>query len=207
MSSTADTENQDDTRLAPKIDWVQLPAKTTAASLWDSLHDAELIAIRSDLLDRTVMLTFRIWHLNAFHKLPDDCRFSMELLRVSSVRATRWSRWPGEFQVPPGTSRAEESRLIDEYQAKWREESASWSSLEEQICGGNSSELEISNAELAVGPGAVALRLETQSNDQGFQVLTIAAEELRIGRTQDVELTVDEFIRLGNDYWTAFANS
>jgi hypothetical protein len=170
------------------------------------LHDGELITIRSDLFARTVILAFQIRHLNAFHQFPDDCRFSLEFLRVSSVRATRWSQWPGEIQVPAGTSRAEESRLIDEYQAKWREESGSWASVEDQLSSGNVSELDISNADLAVGPDAVALRLETQSEDQGFQVLTIAAEELRIRRTHDIELSLEDFVRLGKDYWTAFAN-
>lgn len=161
MSFTAETEDHDDIRPAPKVDWIHLPTNTTDVSLWDSLHDGELITIRSDLLARTVILAFQVRHINAFHRLPDDCRFSMEFLRVSSVRATRWTRWPGEFQLPKGPSRVEESRLIDEYHAKWREESESWSSVEERLSSGNISELGISNADLAVGPGAVALRLET----------------------------------------------
>jgi hypothetical protein len=48
---------------------------TTTVSLWDSLHDAELIAIGSDLLARTVILSFQIHYLNTFHKLRDECLF------------------------------------------------------------------------------------------------------------------------------------
>lgn len=151
-------------------------------------------------------MEFRIWHLNDFHGLTDGCRFSFVFANVTSVRATRWSQWPGDFEILKGTPHAEQSRLVDEYQAKWREESYSWSSLEAQLSGGKIGELDISNADLAVARDSVALRLETQSEDQGFQVLSIAAEELRIRLTGDIELSMEAFSRLGEDYWTAFAN-
>ena len=78
--------------------------------------------------------------------------------------------------------------------------------VEERISRGDDGELEVLHAELALGPGIVALRLDTQSEDEGFQVLTIVAEELRIHRNGDVQVTLDDFIRLGEAYWTAFAN-
>jgi hypothetical protein len=77
--------------------------------------------------------------------------------------------------------------------------------VEEQTSGGNASGLDISNAELVLGPDAIALRLGAQSEDHGHQILTIAAEKLRIRRTPDVDLSVGEFVGPGQDYWTAFA--
>ncbi len=206
MLSTEEPEKSNDSAPAPKVDWIHLPANMTAGSLWDSLHDGDLVAIRSDLLARTVVLEFLIWHLNGFHGFTDDCRFSFLFADVTSVRATRWSKWPGDFEIPKGTPNAEQSRLVDEYQAKWREESDSWSSLEERLSFGKIDALDISNADLAIGPDAVSLRLETQSEDQGFQVLTIAAKGLRICRTGNIEVNLEAFVRLGEDYWTAFAN-
>ena len=206
MTSAAKTENWVDTHPAPKVDWIHLPANTIAVSLWDSLHDGKLIAVRSDLLARTLILEFQIWHLNDYHGFSADCRFSFEFVNVSSVRATRWSPWPGDFEIPKGMPPIEQSRLVDEYQTKWREESYSWSSVEDRFMGGNVGELDISNASIAVGRDAAALRLETESNDQGFQLLTIAAESLRIGRMPDIQLSLEDFVRLGEDFWAAFAN-
>ena len=57
------------------------------------------------------------------------CYFFLHLNNVRSVRANVNFRWPGEFVVSKGASRDEESRLITEYQAKWREESIGWLSL------------------------------------------------------------------------------
>jgi hypothetical protein len=38
-------------------DWVNLPESVFTLSLWDTLHDGDLLAIESDLLARTVTLT------------------------------------------------------------------------------------------------------------------------------------------------------
>jgi hypothetical protein len=57
----------------------------------------------------------------------------LELEGIQSARVFRYSIWPGEVFVPPGVSREEESRLVLEYQAKWREESFSWTEFEKAI--------------------------------------------------------------------------
>lgn len=41
-------------------DWLNLPPGTDTIDLWDCLHDAEVVSIRSNLLDRTVTLSCEI---------------------------------------------------------------------------------------------------------------------------------------------------
>ena len=104
------------------LDWIHLPAGGTGESLWDSLHDASLVGVQSDLLARTLVFEFETDYLQDFHKLPDGLRFQLRFEGTQSVRVVRYSVWPGAFSVPAGVSRAEESRLIEEYHAKGREE-------------------------------------------------------------------------------------
>lgn len=42
----------------PRTDWIHLPDGQETRILWECLHDAELRASVSDLLDRTVELRF-----------------------------------------------------------------------------------------------------------------------------------------------------
>lgn len=39
------------------FDWLNLPSGATAVFLWDSLHDAEIVSIRSDLLERSMIMS------------------------------------------------------------------------------------------------------------------------------------------------------
>jgi hypothetical protein len=75
----------------------------------------------------------RVWHLIDFHKLPESLSFIFEFVNVTSVRATRWEKWPGEIAKLKGLSHEEQSRITSDYQAKWREESDSWQSFEDRL--------------------------------------------------------------------------
>ena len=46
------------------VDWLSLPPAASAVSFWDSLHDAHVFAIRSNLLERTMDLFCEIEHLD-----------------------------------------------------------------------------------------------------------------------------------------------
>ena len=92
-----------------------------------------------------------------------------------------------------------------EYQGKWREESDSWQSFENRVLV-NRVGFEIYNAELAMGRDAIALRLNVDSDDQGFQMIAVAAEGMSIQRSDGQIVALDAFLKLGEDYWTAFAN-
>ena len=65
---------------------------------------------------------------------------------------------------------------------------------------------DIYNAQLARDHNAVALRIEVSTQDQGFQVLTVPAENLIIRRSDGHLLSPEAFLKLGAEYWTAFAD-
>jgi hypothetical protein len=115
------------------IDWVHLPIDTKVEPLWECLHDADLILINSDLLKRSLILNFHIPYINSFHKFSDDMLFQFLFECVTSVRVVHFSIWPGKFVLPSNISREQESKLINEYQSKWREESIDWNDFEKEI--------------------------------------------------------------------------
>src|SRR6266849_4313338 len=142
------------------VDWMNLPHGVQEVSLWAGLHDAQIVSIQSNLLERTVTVHLESDHLLEFHKLPVDMQFLLRLDGVQSARVLHYAVWPGEFSVPAGVSREEESRLIAGYQSKWREESLSWSELESAVTTECQQVLDIADATLAASPNSsVALRI------------------------------------------------
>src|SRR5437879_9887945 len=114
------------------LDWANLPQGAQTEYLDASLHDAHVVSIRSDLLKRKVSIHCDVEHLREFHRLPEGFQLILALEGVQSARVFRYSIWPGEFSVPSGASREEESRLVLEYHAKWREESLAWAEFEKE---------------------------------------------------------------------------
>src|ERR1700687_1400397 len=112
------------------IDWMNLPHGVQAVSLWAGLHDAQIVSIQSNLLERTVTLYLESDHLLEFHKLPLDMQFLLRLEGVQSARVLHYAVWPGEFSVPAGAAPEEKARLIAEYQSKGGQESLQWGDFE-----------------------------------------------------------------------------
>ena len=94
------------------VDWMNLPHGVPEVSLWAGLHDAQIVSIQSNLLERTVTLHLKSDHLLEFHNLPPDMQFLLRLDGVQSARVLHYAVWPGEFSVPDGVTREEEARLI-----------------------------------------------------------------------------------------------
>lgn len=148
----------------------------------------------------------RVSHLIDFHKLPENLSFIFDFVNVTSVRATRWEQWPGQISELKGLPYEEQTRLVSEYQAKWREESDSWQSFEHRLTIGQFDAPDICHAQLARDHNGIALRVEVSTEDQGFQVITVAAENLIIRRSDGQILSINVFLKLGAEYWAAFAN-
>jgi hypothetical protein len=186
------------------MDWVHLPAGVSDLSLWEGLHDAQIIAIQSNLLARTMTLNLEIEHLRIFYDLPLDMQFLIRLDGVQSARVARYSVWPGNFSVPKGVSKEEESRLVAEFQAKWREESVSWEDLEKSVTSEHKQVIDISDATLAVAEnGSVALRIVGLFNYTTYHEVFLRAERLAIFRSDAGELLVSDLLKLGEAYWDA----
>ena len=76
-------------------DWVNLPKGAAIVSLWDCLHDARLVSLSSNLVERTVSLSCQIEHLRSYHQLPEGVQFVLKLDGVQSARVVRSAIWPG----------------------------------------------------------------------------------------------------------------
>src|SRR5229473_1034785 len=101
------------------LDLTNLPPAAAQVSLWAGLHDAQIVTIQSNLLERAVTLHLESDHLLEFHNLPLDMQFLLRLDGVQSARVLQYAVWPGEFSVPAGASGEEEARLIAGYQSNW----------------------------------------------------------------------------------------
>jgi hypothetical protein len=193
----------DDTSIC---DWINLPSKATAVSLWDSLHDAQIVSIRSDLIARSMAMSCDIEHLRSFHEFGEGFQFVFRLGGVQSARVLRYPIWPGDFSVPAGLSREEENHIIKEYQAKWREESASWVEFESRVTRENEQVLDVSDAAIAISQsGVVALKLGGHLNYATYHELYVRCESLRIFGGDGRQFELKEFVGLGETYWQAFS--
>src|SRR5258708_8552466 len=105
------------------VDWMSLPPTAAEVSLWAGFHDAQIVTIQPNLLERTITLHLESDHLLEFHNLPLDTQFLLRLDGVQSARVVHHAAWPGPFSIPDRTSQEEQSRLIAEYQSKCRENS------------------------------------------------------------------------------------
>ncbi len=186
-------------------DWTNLGASVEAESLWSSLHDGEIRAIRSDLLSRSLTLEIEVEHLRRHHGLAEE-PFLLEMDGVKSVRATTWATWPGPRPNAAGLARAEESSLIEEYWSKWREESVGWADFEAMFGDGF---LDIADAELVRGDQIVSLRLSgmmkgDRADERAFE-LTLRGSGLAIRQGREGLIDLERFVRLGEEYWEAWS--
>jgi hypothetical protein len=189
------------------IDWLNLPKMTQTVSLWDCLHDAEIVSLRSNLLERTMSLGCEIDHLREFHKLDEDFQFNLHLGGVQSARVLRYAIWPGGCSISNGLSVEEQRKIVAEYQAKWREESASWTEFEARITREDEQVFGISDAALATSPdGPVALKLCGHLNHATYHEVFLRFEMLKISGSDGQELSLEDFQQLGEKYWEAHNN-
>jgi len=189
----------------PVVDWMNLPAGVQETSLWAGLHDAQIVTIESNLLDRTIILHLESDHLLEFHNLPLDMQFLLRLDGVQSARVVHYAGWPGEFSVPAGVTPEEQSRLVTEYQSKCREESLDWTELEATLTTECKQVFDIADANLATDPRkSVALRINGLLNYTEYRELFLRAERLTLTRGDGQDLGIDGLLKMGEAYWDAF---
>jgi hypothetical protein len=181
-----------------KIDWTYLPEGITEVSLWDCLHDGELISCHSNLPERTVALEFSVKHL--VDEKDSDLRFFVKVEGVTAVRATGTFRPVGKFEDPQNIK--ERARLLKEYHGKWREESVSWSVFESAV---ETDTLEVGDAGYVSNTDQVALRLGGFINGEHFDDIYfhvfLRGKALVAARSDGKAFNLDAFIELGRNYW------
>jgi hypothetical protein len=184
------------------IDWVHLPYDTKVEPLWECLHDADLKSIKSDLLNRTLILNLHVPYINDFHKFSDEMLFQFLFECVTSVRAVHFSIWPGKFTLPSNISRDQESKLIDEYQSKWREESMDWNDFEKEI-NSSQNKLWIKDANLGFNDKQLSFKSYGHVEHKLYEFY-IRAESLKIFYKKEQVISFDDFLQLGREYWDDF---
>lgn len=189
------------------FDWLSLPSVAIAASLRDSLHDTQVVSVRSSLPERSMDLSCENERLSEFHKLDEGFQFILHPERVQSARVLRYAIWPGGCSIPDGLSVEEQRKIIAEYQVKWREESASWNEFEARITREYEQVFDISDAALTKSPsGSVALKLCGHLNFATCHEVYLRCETLRISGSDGKQFALEEFQRLGEKYCEAFSN-
>ncbi len=186
------------------VDWMNLPPGAAEVSLWAGLHDAQIVTIQPNLLERTVTLHLESDHLLEFHNLPLDMQFLLRLDGVQSARVVHHAAWPGTFSIPDGISQEQQSRLTAEYQSKCREESLSWADLENALTTECQQVLDIADATLATAiDNSVALRISGLLNYTEHRELFLRAERLTLTRGDGHELGIAGLLKMGEAYWDA----
>lgn len=187
------------------VDWVNLPLGIEPTSVWCSVHDAPLLSASSDLLARTLTLNFDTYYLRTFHNLGEGITFSFLLEGVQSVRAFRWSVWPGDFQLPPANKWDAHQAKMAEFRKLWRQESESWERFQSSV---NSDEnAEITEGEVVNADGISTLRLGVQMGNGEWYEVFVRAEALALLRSDQQEVALSESLSLGHAYWEAFGNT
>ena len=186
-----------------KTDWIYLPNSLEEVSLWECLHDGELITCKSDVLDRVVSLEFSVKHL--LNGNDKSTTFFVHLDEVTSVRAIAHFRWPGNFEEPANISREELELLVKDYQDKWREESLSWHEFESALA---TDPLQIVDAGFVSSNDLTTLRLGGFLNGEKFDDIYIdvflRGNRLWALRGDGQDCSLQGFIDLGMKYWKDF---
>ena len=187
-------------------DWIHLPSFAVPVSLWESLHDGELLGVHSDLLERTIVLEIDVSHLRSFHNLGEETRFLLTLHDVESTRVAAFTVWPGGAPEMAGKSPEEQTLLVAEYQAKWREESVGWNDF---VSAFPTNTLDIYTAELVQSEHITTLQLtgslDGDTFDDRYSTIFLRAKELSIRQSDGLHLTLAQFLQLGEFYWEAWS--
>jgi hypothetical protein len=181
---------------------VQRPRTT---SLWHCLHDGHLLSVMSDRLERMVVMNVDVPHLRERLGAAEEMTFHLRFDGVQSVGAAGSVVWPGPPPViAAGMPHAEQHRLVDEYQAKWREESIDWDFFEASLTPAGE-RLGVAVARLDRNEKSLTLCLQgNHSRDDRLHEVCIRATRISVGRSDGVPFGLDEFIALGEAYWRDF---
>jgi hypothetical protein len=175
--------------------------------LWPCVHDGELLSLSSDLVERTVMLSLRLFYINSFHNLGENATFAFLLTAVSSARAMRHRQWPGEYPISSELPWEEQNRLRHKLYARGRMESIAWSEFENLVA---SDEGEIMNGSLTnLSAKEQSLMFEIYFRTpgrEGYLYMTLEFEKLSVLSDEKGPMTIEEYLALGNAYWEAFAS-
>ena len=171
---------------------------TNTLSLWTTLHDGILEALRSDLTRRTLSFVIDSSFHREFHYLPSETKIQIVGHGVHSVAAFAFEPGSGSTEPPRSTpwQEAQEQRRRDA--AKERLISTDWTAFALQV--GTDEGHIIMTADLAQEHVRSVLRLDMLCPSSDHRDIEVHAEQFRflIG---DRELSLEEFAQFGDAYW------
>ena len=175
----------------------------SSRSLWEALHDADLIQITSDPMERTVTMVLDIENLREFAGLPVGLTWRFVLKSASILLARRWEAWPGPRPELHGLNHEEQNALVADYQAKGRTVSVAWSDFEHTVSVHG---LWISDTTLQLPASEVVLEGygHTNKTDTLFE-FKLVGEQLQCERSDGHQTSIEDLSCLGEAYWKAFS--
>jgi hypothetical protein len=172
-------------------------------SFWDVLHDAHVVTVESDLLARRLSILVDIPHLRRFAHVADDVRWRLVVDDASALWARSWEPWPGPPPSLTSLSRDQESVAVADYQAKGRTVSLGWTDFE---LAANTKGIWLKNAGLREAEaGVVFSAAGNERETDRFLEFEVTGRLFRCERTDGGAVPLAELLRLGEEYWEAFA--
>jgi hypothetical protein len=173
-------------------------------SLWNALHDADLVRIETDPMVRRLSMLLDVSHLRPFANLRDDVRWRLIVDDAGLLLARTWEAWPGSAPKQDGLSREEQMAAVAAYQAKGRTVSVGWSDFE---LATNANGIWLKDVNLREEESGVVLSGYGHGrNTDRFFEFEVAGKALRCERTDVGPLSLGELLRLGEAYWEESAN-
>src|SRR6266581_3874762 len=88
--------------------------RSVGLSLWDALHDADLVRVSTDPMERTVTLNLRSEHLRKFAKLTESVGWWLVVRAASEIMVRTWEAWPGSSPETSGLPYSEQEAAVAE---------------------------------------------------------------------------------------------
>jgi hypothetical protein len=162
-------------------------------SLWECLHDAILISTYVDAAQGTASFEFDNWYIRKFHQQSEETTYTFRFEEVSTAH------------LQSEIVNEADGKLIQGFQAEWCGEQVAWSDFEQRFVA-DGGRADVFEAELrTLEDGQVEFHSFMHVNDEFYPDLLVRAAHVTVRRSDDVELTVEEFLTLGEAYWEAFA--
>ena len=136
--------------------------------------------------------------------MPETTRFHIELdgvRRLTALKFHPWPGWPTDLQNIPYE---DSQKLWKESVANSRYESIDWETHEKKMQSSES--IEISNATLTFLKNGVTVSLDLSDTDrEEYSTLEVMAKNIQFRTDSNHDMTLQDFLSLGETYWKAFS--
>jgi hypothetical protein len=189
------------------IDWVHPPIGVEEQSLWEILHDGELVGFSYDSMKCSVRLEFDSPFHWEHHKLPELTRLYLDFSGVTSMRAERAIPWPGGFPEIADEAPELREQRIKEFHSKWLSVSMRFSDFLDELHAAFSAADSFTalSADLLATETMVSMRF-FGFHGENYTGWVVRGAAVAISLSNGTKMNVDELICFGKSYWEAFAN-